>query len=176
MNLDPRKRFGPEQKRAHDPPGVKTRSGILSPLSLTDGRVPPVRFLFPGNHSLPHWNGNRWRYSLPRSLRALIGHQDPTYKSPQRPSVDPLSSPYPRRRQGNAIAHRSPQPLRASPAKFIVHGEPRTPSPLLTFLPHPGAPADALVLLYFAAKRRRGTHPKHHRRTVEAPAAPPHAY
>jgi hypothetical protein len=36
--MDPGKHFGPEQKRAHGPPGVKTRSGILSPsLSPTGG-------------------------------------------------------------------------------------------------------------------------------------------
>jgi hypothetical protein len=100
-------------------------------------------------HRFPFLSGNGNSPELiPRHHRALICHQEPTYKSLQMPSVDPLYSSYPRRRQGNAIARRSPQPLRASPAKFIAHGEPRTPSPLLTFLPHPGAPADALVLLF----------------------------
>jgi hypothetical protein len=33
MKMDPGKRFGPEQKRAHGPPRVKTRIGTLSPFS-----------------------------------------------------------------------------------------------------------------------------------------------
>jgi hypothetical protein len=104
---------------------------------------------------------------LPPVISHSNDHQEPTYKSLQMPSVDPLSSSCPRRHLGNAIARRILQPLRASPAKFIAHVEPRTPYPLLTFLPHPGAPTDALVLLYFTVKQCRGTHPKHHCHTVE---------
>jgi hypothetical protein len=117
-------------------------------------------------------NGNSQELIL-RYHCALTSHQDPTYKSPQMPTVDPLSSSSPRRRLSNAIARRSPQPLRASPVKFIDHGESRTPYPLLTFLPHPGTPTDALVLTYFTVKRHRGTHLKHHHRTVE-PQPPLH--
>jgi hypothetical protein len=75
------------------------------------------------------------------------------YKSP------PASSPFPPLslcrscRQAAQISRRSFARLRASPHQFGTHGEPRAPSPLLTFLLHPNAPADALLLLYLAVNR-----------------------
>jgi hypothetical protein len=67
---------------------------------------------------------------LPRHHRALIGHQNLTYKIPQRSAVDPLSSSCSRHRRIKEIARRSPQHLRAYPLDSGYSGEPE-PLPLL---------------------------------------------
>jgi hypothetical protein len=151
MKLDPGETVQPRLESSPWPTFLSPNRYPLSPLPLADigphlsaSSPPPFPLSLSGNGNSPEL--------IPCHHRALTSHQNPTYKRPQMPTVDPLSSSCPRRRLGNAIARWSPQPLRASPAKFIDHGESRTPYPLLTFLPHPGAPADAIVLPYFAVK------------------------
>jgi hypothetical protein len=76
-----------------------------------------------------------------------------SYKDPSRSSSISLSSSCRRLRQDGAISRRSSARLWASAHRFGAHDEPRAPSPLLTFLLHPDAPADALLLLYLAVNR-----------------------
>jgi hypothetical protein len=63
-------------------------------------------------------------------------------------------------RQAARISRRSSARLRASPPQFGTHGEPRAPSPLLTFLLHPGAPSD--ILQFFCFTANRGVEPHLH--------------
>jgi hypothetical protein len=67
------------------------------------------------------------------------------------------------------IARRSTTNLQRTPVDSDRADEPRAPSPLLTFLLHPDAPTDALLLLYLAGKRA----PEARRRCASSGRSPP---
>jgi hypothetical protein len=64
----------------------------------------------------------------------------PIYKRPQHPLPRLYFPLRARHSKDGGIRHRSPAHLRASPAKFIAHGEPRIPLSLISSLLSPGAP------------------------------------
>jgi hypothetical protein len=165
-------RFGPAENRSPRPtysfPNRYPR--ILLPLTdrwaqVVSRRPPPS-----GDHAVTVSSSN---FSLLNSRLNARQFLPPyhTYKTPARSSLIPLWSFLKTTANPRRLLAGSPTVLRPSRALDDESVSQPLPSPLLTFLLHPGAPRDALVLPFCAVDRRAGALPKHPPPEA-APAAP----